>query len=472
MAEESPSTLSLTDSEADEDTTGFVDDWQSGKDFIQTNLMMLDSETLSDVTFVVGKEMETILAHKFMLASRSCVFFAMFCGSIAEKKEVKITDIQPNIFREFLRYLYTGVISLSADNALNLLYCSKKYCVKSLEQEVFEYCQCSITAENACTLLEQACLFDMKQLQEKAFKVIKRDAVLVLQSGGFTCLSHQNLDMLLGMDDLKASEDVIFKAVVAWAKAECNRQGKTHSAVDIREVLGQTLYKIRFSLMAQSVFVELVGDGILTDGEKVKILERYISPRSNIEPFIGKPRDTEEITYRVQRLVQGGFGYPLSKVKDALYIVCDKPVIFMGVMLYAPANITTGVLSYFKSLLDVQNDVISNSTKYYVTLVIRNAENARVGIHHVDEEVQAGDEQLEITMTKPVPLIANERYTITVLIEGSVRAWGGMNGLSTLTDPGGEITWQFEHVPTLGNTENSLKEGIISGIMYRLIRHS
>ncbi|XP_071091339.1 BTB/POZ domain-containing protein 3-like isoform X1 [Haliotis cracherodii] len=472
MAEESPSTLSLTDSEADEDNIGFVDDWQSGKDFIQTNLMMLDGETLSDVTFLVGEEGETILAHRFMLASRSCVFFAMFCGRIAETKEVKITDIQPNVFRQFLRYLYTGVISLSADNALNLLYCSKKYCIKSLEQEVLEYCQCSISPDNACTLLEQACLFDVKQLQEKAFNVMKRDAIFVLTSDSFVDLSHHNLDKLLAMDDLKAEEDVIFKAVVGWAKAECKRQGKNHSAGEMREVLGATLYKVRFPLMAQSVFVELVADGILTDSEKVKILERYISPKSNIEPFIAKPRDTAQVIYRVQRLVQGGFGHPLSKVKDALYIFCDKPVIFMGVMLYAPANIITSALSYFKSFLDPHNAVLGDTVKYYVTLVVRDAQNARVGSHYFDVDLKAGDEQLEVAMTTPVPLTPGERYTLTLVIEGPVRGWGGMNGMSELTDPGGEVTWRFEHVPTPGNTENSLKEGIISGIMYCLVRET
>ena len=44
-------------------------------------------------------------AHKFVLMSRSPVFFAMFEGPMKEKSdETVITDIEGEQFRQFLRY--------------------------------------------------------------------------------------------------------------------------------------------------------------------------------------------------------------------------------------------------------------------------------------------------------------------------------------------------------------------------------
>ena len=61
---------------------------------------------LSDVVFKVGeKKTESIQAHRNILACRSPVFEAMFCGDIKEgnKKPVRIEDIEPNVFKDLLK---------------------------------------------------------------------------------------------------------------------------------------------------------------------------------------------------------------------------------------------------------------------------------------------------------------------------------------------------------------------------------
>jgi hypothetical protein len=80
--------------------------WQSNRLFEETNWRMLQDERLCDVTFLVGSgKEEKIMAHRFILASRSSVFFTMFCGSLPEiNKTVHIPDIEPAIFRDLLRY--------------------------------------------------------------------------------------------------------------------------------------------------------------------------------------------------------------------------------------------------------------------------------------------------------------------------------------------------------------------------------
>ena len=65
---------------------------------------LVNSEVLSDVTFLVGSEKRQIFGHKFLLSLGSPVFFAMFNGAL------KPTDDQP-----------IEVPDLEGDGVLNML---------------------------------------------------------------------------------------------------------------------------------------------------------------------------------------------------------------------------------------------------------------------------------------------------------------------------------------------------------------
>ena len=68
---------------------------------------MFKNEISCDVHFKVAHNEEKhvdIPAHKYMLISRSPVFYAMFCGELAESDTVRIEDIDPKAFKEMLRW--------------------------------------------------------------------------------------------------------------------------------------------------------------------------------------------------------------------------------------------------------------------------------------------------------------------------------------------------------------------------------
>lgn len=93
---------SLTDSQ----------DWQIQRSLVDCNRYMLEHQVASDVTFLVGHtegDRQEICAHKFMLIARSPVFFAMFCGDLAENSSHPITvpDVEPSAFQQMLRLAYT-----------------------------------------------------------------------------------------------------------------------------------------------------------------------------------------------------------------------------------------------------------------------------------------------------------------------------------------------------------------------------
>uniref|UniRef100_A0A8W7PJX9 BTB domain-containing protein n=1 Tax=Anopheles coluzzii TaxID=1518534 RepID=A0A8W7PJX9_ANOCL len=120
---------------------------------------MFNNDLMADIRFIVGsdEQVQTIPAHKYVLATGSSVFYAMFYGGLAEnKQEIKVPDVEPGAFLTLLKYLYCDEIQLEADNVLATLYVAKKYIVPHLARACVNYLETSLTAKNACLLLSQS----------------------------------------------------------------------------------------------------------------------------------------------------------------------------------------------------------------------------------------------------------------------------------------------------------------------------
>lgn len=53
---------------------------------------------------ILSGHTQTIPAHKYVLATGSSVFYAMFYGGLAEnKKEIEVPDVEPAAFLALLR---------------------------------------------------------------------------------------------------------------------------------------------------------------------------------------------------------------------------------------------------------------------------------------------------------------------------------------------------------------------------------
>ena len=83
--------------------------WQLNQSLASCNRHMLTHAVACDVSFQVGPaegSSSVVEAHKYVLMSRSPVFFAMFGGALAEGKDskpIKVPDIEPEPFRQMLR---------------------------------------------------------------------------------------------------------------------------------------------------------------------------------------------------------------------------------------------------------------------------------------------------------------------------------------------------------------------------------
>ncbi|XP_048245649.1 BTB/POZ domain-containing protein 6-like [Haliotis rufescens] len=266
--------------------SGYVDNWQSGKTVTECNLRMLDTEDFCDVTFLLGSEKQVVRAHRYVLVSRSCVFHAMLCGPLAEKGEVTIPDIAADIFKEFLRYVYTEKTTINTETVTGLMYTSRKYSLDALYDLCVTFLETSLSEDNVCQILEECHGYEELDLEQKALKILTEGGESVIKSPGFVSLCPDCLEKFLKSNTLNLKESDIFEAVVSWTKERCRKEGVSDAPENRRRLLGDMRYQIRFTSIPLEILVKVVGrSGVLTNSERVQIIDRSVDSTVDISPF-------------------------------------------------------------------------------------------------------------------------------------------------------------------------------------------
>jgi hypothetical protein len=252
-------------------------DWQSTKKTVlERSRHMFNNPFMSDIAFSCEGSDKKFFAHKYVLATSSAVFYAMFYGELAEKNSVvHLSDTDEESLEEFLRFLYTDECNLTTDNAVFVLYLAKKYIVPSLAEKCFEYFDANFAAENVFKLLQQAIQFDENKLEEKCWDFIDLKANEVVASDGFSDINQATLVELVKREPLNVEEVDLFEAVLKWSEAECSRKGLEANATNKRAAMGNAIYQIRFTCMTLQDFAQNASQsGILTPDEMLLFYEK------------------------------------------------------------------------------------------------------------------------------------------------------------------------------------------------------
>ncbi|XP_062125348.1 LOW QUALITY PROTEIN: protein roadkill [Drosophila sulfurigaster albostrigata] len=146
---------------------------------------LFDNEKFSDVTLSVGgREFQ---AHKAILAARSDVFAAMFEHEMEERKlnRVAITDVDHEVLKEMLRFIYTGKASNLEKMADDLLAAADKYALEKLKVMCEEALCVNLSVETAAETLILADLHSADQLKAQTIDFINTHATDVMETSGW-----------------------------------------------------------------------------------------------------------------------------------------------------------------------------------------------------------------------------------------------------------------------------------------------
>jgi len=156
-----------------------------------------------------------------------------------------------------------------------------------LPKLVRECCRClleSLDINNVIQLLEQSFYLDEQQLRSDCLQYIVTNANAILTGSEILSASRLALEAILEADNIPIRELMMYETAVKWAKHQlrCEMSGDDPTDLQIRKVLGDLLYKIRFPIMKPIEFAEISsGNNLLTTEEKESVYYFLISQKKH-----------------------------------------------------------------------------------------------------------------------------------------------------------------------------------------------
>ena len=170
----------------------------------------------SDVAFNVG--CQKFQAHKNILVTRSPVFAAMFKHPSKEKLLgiVDVPDIDPEVFKVLLRYIYTGKVSLKQmdEVAIGLLAAADKYLLEKLKQACGVY-----LVKNICKHFLKLLLLDDENhpahyLKGKALSYFLQFPAKVMETNSWKKANIENPELIANV------KIILFESLVQQSKTD------------------------------------------------------------------------------------------------------------------------------------------------------------------------------------------------------------------------------------------------------------
>ena len=237
------------------------------------------------------EDVTRIPAHKFVVASGSPVFEAMFYGTLREPSdEIRTRDTNSASFRNMLWYLYSDEFvndEIDMAELVGRLDLARKYMIRGLELLCIAYFQQNLEAHNVFQVLSSSQLLHFEKLEETCWKMVEEKTADIFNDSSFLSISQDLLQMLLKRPSLNASEKDVFLAAHQWAERECERKQLEDNPLNRRQVLGPAFYAVHFSAMSHQEFANVViPTAVLTNEESLQI---FLSMSSDTPPEIAFP---------------------------------------------------------------------------------------------------------------------------------------------------------------------------------------
>ncbi|XP_035696443.1 kelch-like protein 24 [Branchiostoma floridae] len=402
---------------------------------------------LTDVTLCVsGKE---IPCHRNVLAACSEYFHAMFCNGHRESQErkVDIHGVSPDTFQLLVDYMYTSKVTITEDNAVELLEGANFFRIQPVRGACVTFISNNLSAKDCLQMLHLGNMLSCPDLEKKASSCALEEFETVSKTPEILSLTKDQLKTLISSDDLKASEETVYTAVMAWID---------HDHEQRKEEMRELMELVRFPFMDKMHFLKNVQTNkavctscqdIVTETLTYQLFpEEVQSPRTRprrasglreaVVVMAGKRRRgntfddfSKSITMTYSTEPTSTSWIPLTEMKH--YAVC-VPVAVLGT---SDIIISVGkeVLLYQSELNSWSSLAEMNTTRYRNKLAVLHGKVYSIGgnMNGFSGPTLASVEVYDRSQNKwtaGVPLPQPRCQHAAVVLDGSIYVMGGMDG--------------------------------------------
>ncbi|CAL1289765.1 unnamed protein product [Larinioides sclopetarius] len=203
MNESSSPTQSEACSSAEDETVDEFIEFDKGdfcfEEIISTSSMKSELHpfyrdgTFSDINLIVGKD--TFPAHRLILCLRSDKFKEILTNDLS-KKSIELTDLDSEILRDLLGFIYTNnVEKLTWEKAPKLYLAAESYKVMPLKHICFKFIQKNINESNACNVLILADEQHDEELKQLALEFIVKHGKTIMNTQAWDELSKKHIKL-------------------------------------------------------------------------------------------------------------------------------------------------------------------------------------------------------------------------------------------------------------------------------------
>ncbi|XP_061181004.1 kelch-like protein 24 [Saccostrea echinata] len=185
----------------------------------------LKNSLFTDVQIEVDGEIFN--CHRIILASMSHYFKTMFTSNFKESglPKVHLKDLDKEIFKAALEYIYTGQSSVKNSNVYHLLSCSSMLQIKGLQSICSEFLRKSLSHNNCIGIWKMATGHGLPELQEDSWNTIQQKFPEVSKCEEFLHVTKDELILIIGCKDLFTSkEEDVCDAVLQWVRGDKARK--------------------------------------------------------------------------------------------------------------------------------------------------------------------------------------------------------------------------------------------------------
>ncbi|WAQ94666.1 KLH40-like protein [Mya arenaria] len=186
---------------------------------------LMSSNILTDVTFRVNDV--DIFCHRNVLAASSSYFRAMFTSPVIEKDEaiIPILNIDPDVFRDIIGYVYTGDVKLTNENVQDILVAGSMFELPYLIGRCSDHMINEICQSNCVEVFLFASHYSCLKLKDAARNFIQeRFSELLKTQESIFDLSFEDFEELVESDDICVDkEETVFEAIIKWIDVDKTR---------------------------------------------------------------------------------------------------------------------------------------------------------------------------------------------------------------------------------------------------------